>query len=340
MSRKVKEEDVVGLIFNKWTVLGIDEAKSKNHTHVFCKCSCEKETIKSIRFSCLKRGESMSCGCSRRIAEENVLGLVFSKLTIIGIDKENTEKHGTTHVLVRCSCDKKTIFSVVFYSLRSGNTKSCGCIRYIKSEELINKKIGKLTMLKIDIEKTDKENRTYGLFKCECGEEKIILVNSVKSGHTSSCGCEMNPQTHGLSNHPIYKAWNQQYDRCNNPENINYKYYGGRGIKCIWTLEEACAWYDENPRPTPEHTIDRIDPKKHYELSNIRWGDYILQATNTTRSKESVGIKQTYNNRYIALIRIDKQDYTKTFDTFEEAKNWRDKKLEYRTKLYEERNSF
>ena len=58
------------------------------------------------------------------------------------------------------------------------------------NEELINKKIGKLTILSIFVKKTKTgKNRVYANCKCDCGGEKIALVGSLNSGYVKSCGC-------------------------------------------------------------------------------------------------------------------------------------------------------
>lgn len=48
-------------------------------------------------------------------------------------------------------------------------------------------KYGRLTCIRFD--HIGNHNRSYFLFKCDCGNEKIILGSSVKSGNTKSCGC-------------------------------------------------------------------------------------------------------------------------------------------------------
>jgi hypothetical protein len=54
-----------------------------------------------------------------------------------------------------------------------------------------NKKFGKLTYLeegKITINKSYKKIR-YGIFECECGKTKEILIHNVVAGSQISCGC-------------------------------------------------------------------------------------------------------------------------------------------------------
>lgn len=57
-------------------------------------------------------------------------------------------------------------------------------------------------------------------------------------------------EQHGLSNDPLYKVWETMRDRCNNPNNDNFKWYGGRGIKVCeeWNLFSN-FYRDMHPRP-------------------------------------------------------------------------------------------
>lgn len=80
-------------------------------------------------------------------------------------------------------------------------------------------------------------------------------------------------RTHGLVGTPEYRAWHGMKERCLNPASKDFPRYGGRGI------EISAAWIDDagafvahvGPRPTPLHSIDRIDVNGDYEPGNVRW---------------------------------------------------------------------
>ena len=61
-------------------------------------------------------------------------------------------------------------------------------IRYIKPEDLIGKRFGKLVVLQY-VGTNDKGKYHYYKCKCDCGVEKIINRNSLVSGFIRSCGC-------------------------------------------------------------------------------------------------------------------------------------------------------
>ena len=73
----------------------------------------------------------------------------------------------------------------------------------------------------------------FGIHECQyCGREFEVRVYSVKIGNARSCGCQKNKQkiTHGRSNSRFYKTWDDMIRRCTNPNNKDYKDYGGTGF--------------------------------------------------------------------------------------------------------------
>jgi len=83
--------------------------------------------------------------------------------------------------------------------------------------------------------------------------------------------------THGLSHIPEYISWTGMKDRCYRPKNEKYHNYGGRGITICdeWVNSFESFIQDMGLRPSPEHSIDRMNNDGNYELNNCRW------ATNT-----------------------------------------------------------
>ena len=85
-----------------------------------------------------------------------------------------------------------------------------------------------------------------------------------------------------VSHTPEYRIWACMIQRCTNPARDNYPRYGGRGITIHpdW-LHDFHAFYSYvGPRPTPQHTIDRIDNDGHYEPGNVKWSDKTEQRNN------------------------------------------------------------
>jgi len=105
-----------------------------------------------------------------------------------------------------------------------------------KIRNLKGKKFGRLTAL----HECGRDKRRYVLWRCKCECGNIVDLPSVVliHGYTSSCGClardlltERNTK-HGMSWHPLYIVWKGIKARCQNPNDLGYKNYGGRGI-CV-----------------------------------------------------------------------------------------------------------
>lgn len=118
---------------------------------------------------------------------------------------------------------------------------------------------------------------------CSCGSTKTVISSNLLSGTTVSCGCQtkalisQSRTIHGCSNKggkvkspPEYAAYRSAKSRCNNPKNDSYRSYGERGIE--FRFPSYPAFFTEvGPRPSPSHSLDRIDVNGHYEVGNVRW---------------------------------------------------------------------
>lgn len=128
---------------------------------------------------------------------------------------------------------------------------------------------------------------TVALVRCDCGTEKAMLPENLRSGRSRSCGC-MRVQwarTHGLSRTPEYAVWDQMRRRCARPTHPEYPNYGGRGIRvCNRWLRFENFYADMGPKPVGA-SLDRIDNDGHYEPGNCRWTTAVVQANNTRRNR-------------------------------------------------------
>jgi len=125
--------------------------------------------------------------------------------------------------------------------------------------------------------------------QCDCGRPSTAKAHHLVSGDTQSCGCRRASLLlkHGLSRTPEYKIWQGAIRRCNNPAMPHYHRYGGRGIAVCDRWRESFENFlaDMGPRPTPLHTLDRVDGDGPYAPENCRWATRKEQAQNTSRSR-------------------------------------------------------
>lgn len=125
---------------------------------------------------------------------------------------------------------------------------------------------------------------------CTCGNTKTICVEDMKPKRTTSCGCLKKEKIgrvnfiHGLSLSPEHRSYLYMHARCEEPSHIEYKRYGARGIRVCerWCGKAGFINFlaDMGPRPSLQHSIDRINSDSNYEPTNCRWADRLMQARN------------------------------------------------------------
>lgn len=128
--------------------------------------------------------------------------------------------------------------------------------------------------------------------RCDCGNEKIILSESIRTGNTKSCGCIKRiglekRATHNMSSTRNYNIWLAMRQRCNNPHYSCYGHYGGRGITVCseWANYEAFMEWSFSHGYADDLTLDRIDNNKGYSPENCQWVSRTKQMRNTRHNR-------------------------------------------------------
>lgn len=203
-------------------------------------------------------------------------------------------------------------------------------ISYKENQEIAN---GVLFVKDIDPYIKNNKKKKRILAKCKCGNNFEVLLYSVKSGRTKSCGCyrkkvtSKNMRKHGQRNTRLYKCWCDIKSRCYNENNKCSKWYKDKGIiVCDEWKDSFKNFYDWAMRNGYKEnlTIDRINNNGNYEPTNCRWVDMSTQVSNTSllRSTNTSGYRgiNKKGNKWQSYIGFKgKKFYLGTFKTKEEA---------------------
>lgn len=155
--------------------------------------------------------------------------------------------------------------------------------------------------------------------KCDCGD--VVKLNGSylrsKIRPCKNCSAKLKNKKgfdhynfkHGHSTrvngkNPLYHIWVSMRYRCSNPNDKQYKDYGGRGIKVCTEWDDFEVFLkDMGPRP-PGHQIDRIDNNGDYCKENCRW-------TTSRQQNNNKRNNTTFKLKGKIITRIDIQNKLK-----------------------------
>lgn len=176
-----------------------------------------------------------------------------------------------------------------------------------KAVDITGQTFGRLTVLRREGSGAYRDGKKFAKWRClcVCGVEIVTVGTELRNGSVRSCGClrsdlrRTRPGNliHGMWRSPIYAIWRSAKRRCTDPEHPQYPSYGGRGITICpeWAASFQAFYNHIGPRPSADHSLDRIDNDRGYEPGNVRWATREEQASNkrTNRIVEYDGDRTT-----------------------------------------------
>lgn len=163
--------------------------------------------------------------------------------------------------------------------------------------DVVGKTFGHLTVLYV----TKIRGRNKRLVcECSCGNVISTQFWNVIRGQSKSCGCQRgNYISEGKTRHgqaaehgrtSEYNTWARIWDRCTNENNKKFMDYGGRGITVCdrWIVFED-FFADMGKKPTPKHSIERLDNSSGYGPGNCAWATNKAQSRNR-RSNQNMTV--------------------------------------------------
>jgi hypothetical protein len=166
-------------------------------------------------------------------------------------------------------------------------------VRYLgnsKRHDLSGMRFGRLTAVRPGEDAPNGKPRW--VCKCDCGTLTLSPAANLKNGCTQSCGCINrerlhNQSTHGMTGAPEYTVWRSMMGRCYNAKARHYKDYGGRGIAVCdqWRRSFVEFMLHVGIRPSPHHSLDRINNNRGYEPGNVRWATHKQQQNNRRNTR-------------------------------------------------------
>ena len=171
--------------------------KKRRHGNVVWECKCDCGEKKWAMANNLVKKRVRSCGCLRmpgngylRANANDISGVRFHRLIAI----RPIRKRQGGEVVWRCSCDCGKTHIAKASDLKSGNTKSCGCLlldtRSKEIEVSCRQMIGRRFRRLVVIRRSNKSQRkSVWECKCDCGSLSLHCTGSLMTGRAQSCGC-------------------------------------------------------------------------------------------------------------------------------------------------------
>ena len=297
-------ENLAGQKFGRWTVLNCARRATKREQSKWnCRCDCGTE--RTVNSYCLRRGRSLSCGCysvevtnarstkhgaGRRGAETpEFIAWMAAKGRCLNPGNRAYAHYGGRGITICARWREDFAAFLADMGPRprgasldridsNGNYEPSNCRWATSKEQGRNRR----------------DCRTITAFgETLCMEE--WAERSGVSRTTISVRLDMGWSPDRAVSTPVRRApvpqdersqlrrvRSNMLNRCYDPRCRGFKNYGGRGIVVCERWRDSIDAFiaDVGPRPSPKHSIDRIDVNGHYEPGNVRWATAFEQNRN------------------------------------------------------------
>lgn len=146
-------------------------------------------------------------------------------------------------------------------------------------ESVIGRRFGCWTILRLA--RLDSRRNRIWICRCDCGTEREVWQTNLYSGLSFSCGCRKGERIAAAlrkyhaptATIAEYGIWLRMRQRCTNPADTSYARYGGRGIRVCRSWDESFDEFyrDMGSRPSPEHSLERVNNDGDYAPDNCCW---------------------------------------------------------------------
>lgn len=274
--------NLIGQRFGRLTVIERVENNKENRACWLCQCDCGNQIV--YPGSTLRRGRAQSCGCLKL---EDLTGKKFGKLTVI---KYTFSKNGQRYW--HCVCECGNSLDVSTKNLKSGNTKSCGCLHRektcknnIDSKSVIDpySLIGKqFDFLEVLDYVGVKNGRSSYICKCHhCGNVKIISKTDLIGNRVHACGCLLSWKEETLKN--LFNKYQINYSS-------QYSFSDLRSEKNILLRFDFAVFSQQKL-----YCLIEYNGIQHYDSNNLYW---------TPELQKHDSMKKEYCNKNNILLYI------------------------------------
>lgn len=200
------------------------------------------------------------------------VGFRSGRLVVVS-PRESDGKPGGKRWLCRCDCGSETV--VRWSDLRSGNTRSCGCLKKIAQSKRVKDEVGNRFGKLVVLSRHGTHNG-FALWRCvcDCGNETISSGNNLRNGISGSCGCS---RVKVKRVDMFWKKTIDKYKRNAESRSLEFRLTDEQAMEM---MQKDCFYCGASPKESVEvsgdrsvtsirNGIDRVDSSRGYEMTNV-----------------------------------------------------------------------